>query len=120
MKHIMNVLKNEIFKLHSVMSGLVKKVTISQESYLNNRSNEALFNIWSENVKNLQKAESDMRYLRSAYSTICSACEVDPLSVEEIVAERDARAAKKAAKKEKQPKVKKNQPAEEPKESQNK
>ena len=120
MKHIMNVLKNEIFKQHSSINGLVKKVAVSQESYLKNRSNEALFNIWSENVKDLQKVESNVRYLRSAYATICNACEVEPLSVEEILAEKDARVAKKAAKKDKQPKAKDTQPAEETKESQTK
>ena len=118
MKHIMNVLKNEIFKLHNTIDGLVKKVTISQESYLNDRSNEALFDIWSERVKEMQKAESDMRHLRSAYATICNACEVEPLSVEDIVAEKDARAAKKAAKKEKTPKVKQNAESKTTKESQ--
>lgn len=99
MKHIINILKNEIFKQFSSIDGLVKKVAISQESYLKDRSNESLFNIWSENVKDLQKTESNVRYLRSAYATICNACEVEPLSVEEIVAEKTARTAKKAARK---------------------
>ena len=54
MKHILNVLKNEIFKHHNTISDLVKKVTVSQESYLNDRSNEAQFNNWSNTVKDLQ------------------------------------------------------------------
>jgi hypothetical protein len=99
MKHIISILKNEIFKQFSSIDGLVKKVAISQESYLKDRSNESLFNIWSENVKDLQKTESNVRYLHSAYATICNACEVEPLSVEEILAEETARAAKKAARK---------------------
>ena len=82
MKHIMNVLKNKIFNQHSLVEGLVKKVAISQESYLKERSNESLFNIWSENVKDLQKTESNIRYLRSAYATICGACGVEPLTAE--------------------------------------
>ena len=100
MKHIMNVLKNEIFNQHSLVEGLVKKVAISQESYLNDRSNESLFNIWSENVKDLQKTESNIRYLRSAYATICSACGVEPMTVEEIVGEKKVRETKKAERKE--------------------
>ena len=100
MKHILNVLKNEIFKLHNTINDLVKKVTVSQESYLNDRKNEALFNSWSETVKDLQKSESDMRHLRSAYATVCAACEVEPMTVEEIVGERTARATKKAERKE--------------------
>ena len=99
MKHIINILKNEIFKQFSSVDDLVKKVAISQESYLKDRSNESLFNIWSENVKDLQKTESNVRYLRSAYATICNACEVEPLTVEEIVAEKTARTAKRAASK---------------------
>ena len=108
MKHIMNILKNEIFNLNNQIEDLVKKVTVSQESYLNDRSNEALYNRWSENVKDLQKAESDMRYLRSAYSTICNACEVEPMSVEEIIKLKDEKAAKKAERKERKPVVKNN------------
>ena len=111
MKHILNVLKNEIFNIHNTINDLVKKVTVSQESYLNDRSNDALFNSWSEKVKDLQKAESDMRYLRSAYSTICTACEVEPMTVEEIVGERTARASKKAERKERKAAVKKNDKA---------
>lgn len=88
MKQIINVLKNEIFNQNQESEELVKKVTISQESYLKDRSNEALFNIWSDNVKQLQKVESNMRYLKSAYATICNACEVEPMSVEDIVAEK--------------------------------
>ena len=108
MKHIMNVLKNEIFNQHSLVEGLVKKVAISQESYLKERSNESLFNIWSENVKDLQKTESNIRYLRSAYATICGACGVEPLTVEEIVSERTARETKKAERKERKSATKKN------------
>ena len=105
----MNVLKNEIFKQHSSINGLVKKVAVSQESYLKNRSNEALFNIWSENVKDLQKVESNVRYLRSAYATICNACEVEPMTVEEIVAEKNGKAVKKAERKERKTVVNKNE-----------
>ncbi len=100
MKYIMNVLKNEIFNNHNSINDLIKKVTVSQEAYLKDRSDEALFNNWSEKVKDLQKHESDMRYLRSAYVTICSACEVEPMTVEEIVNERTAKESKKAERKE--------------------
>jgi len=100
MKHIMNVLKNEIFNQHSLVEGLVKKVAISQESYLKERSNEALFNIWSESVKDLQKTESNIRYLRSAYATICNACGVEPMTVDEIMSEKKVRETKKAERKE--------------------
>ena len=48
MKHILNILKNEIFKLNNSINDLVKKVTVSQDSYLKDRTNEGLFNIWSE------------------------------------------------------------------------
>ena len=106
MKHIMNVLKNEIFNQHSLVEGLVKKVAISQESYLKERSNESLFNIWSENVKDLQKTESNIRYLRSAYATICNACEVEPMTVDEIMAEKKVRETKKAERKEKKAAIK--------------
>lgn len=106
MKHIMNVLKNEIFNQHSLVEGLVKKVAISQESYLKERSNEALFNIWSESVKDLQKTESNIRYLRSAYATICNACEVEPMTVDEIMAEKKVRETKKAERKEKKAAIK--------------
>lgn len=102
MKHIINILKNEIFKQFSSIDGLVKKVAISQESYLKDRSNESLFKIWSENVKDLQKTESNVRYLRSAYATICNACEVEPMTVEEIVAEKKIKAQKRALNKVKQ------------------
>ena len=64
----MNVLKNEIFNLYNTINNLVKKVTASQETYLKDRTNETQFSNWSETVKDLQKAESDMRYLRSAYA----------------------------------------------------
>lgn len=111
MKHILNVLKNEIFNIHNTINDLVKKVTVSQESYLNDRSNDALFNSWSEKVKDLQKAESDMRYLRSAYSTICTACEVEPMTVEEIVSERTARETKKVERKERKAAIKKSDKA---------
>lgn len=113
MKHIMNVLKNEIFNQHSLVEGLVKKVAISQESYLKERSNESLFNIWSENVKDLQKTESNIRYLRSAYATICNACEVEPMSVDEIMAEKKVRETKKAERKARKAEVKKNEKADE-------
>lgn len=108
MKHILNVLKNEIFKHHNTISDLVKKVTVSQESYLNDRSNEAQFNNWSNTVKDLQKSESDMRYLRSAYAT---ACEVEPMTVEEIVSERTARETKKVERKERKAAIKKSDKA---------
>ncbi len=109
MKHILNVLKNEIFNLHNTINDLVKKVTVSQESYLKDRTNETLFKNWSEKVKDLQKSESDMRYLRSAYATICSACEIEPMSVEDIVGERTARESKKAERKERKVAVKKDE-----------
>ena len=99
MKHILNILKNEIFNHHKLIDTLVKKVTVCQESYLKDRTNEPLFNSWSESVKDLQKAESDMRYLRSAYATICNACEVEPMTVEELVGEKNTKAAKKVEKK---------------------
>lgn len=102
MKHIVNVLKNEIFNQNNLIDGLIKKVTISQESYLNDRSNEALFNIWSENVQELQKVESNLRYLKSAYVTMCNACEIEPQSLDEIVNE-------KAERKPRKPRAKKNQ-----------
>ncbi len=116
MKHIINVLKNEIFNHNKAINDLVKKVTVSQEAYLKDRTNEALFNSWSETVKDLQKYESDMRYLRSAYATICTACETEPMTVEEIVGERTVRETKKAERKEKKerkPEVKKNEKADE-------
>ena len=99
MKHIMNVLKNEICNRFSEMDGLVKKVTVSQESYLKNRGNESLYDSWSENVKDLQKAESDMRHLRAAYSEICEACGTEPKSNEDIVAEKIAKAVRKSERK---------------------
>lgn len=95
MKHIVNVLKNEIFNQNNLISGLIKKVTISQESYLNDRGNEPLFNIWSENVKELQKVESNLRYLKSAYVTMCNACEIEPQSLDEIVNEKAERKPRK-------------------------
>lgn len=91
MKHIINVLKNEIFNQNNEIANLIKKVTISQDSYLKNRNNEAMFNIWSDNVKQLQKVESNLRYLRSAYVTMCNACEVEPQTNDEIIAEKTAR-----------------------------
>ena len=109
MKHIINVLKNEIFNHNKAINDLVKKVTVSQESYLKDRTNETLFNNWSEKVKDLQKSESDMRYLRSAYATICTACEIEPMSVEDIVGERTARESKKAERKERKVAVKKDE-----------
>ena len=111
MKHILNVLKNEIFKHHNTISDLVKKVTVSQETYLNDRSNEAQFNNWSNTVKDLQKSESDMRYLRSAYAAICTACEVEPMTVEEIVSEITARETKKVERKERKAAIKKSDKA---------
>lgn len=95
MKHILNVLKNEIFNQNQTLNELVKKVSISQESYFNDRSNESLFNIWSSQVKELQKTESNLRYLKSAYATICKACEIEPLENEEIVAEKIAKINKR-------------------------
>ncbi len=109
MKRIMNVLKNEIFNLYNTINNLVKKVTASQETYLKDRTNETQFSNWSETVKDLQKAESDMRYLRSAYATICNACEVEPMTVEEIVAEKNGKAVKKAERKERKAAVNKDE-----------
>ena len=111
MKYIMNVLKNEIFNNHNSINDLIKKVTVSQEAYLKDRSDEALFDNWSEKVKDLQKSESDMRYLRSAYATICTACEVEPMTVEEIVSERTARETKKVERKERKAAIKKSDKA---------
>lgn len=106
MKHIVNVLKNEIFNQEQSINDLVKKVTIAQETYLKDRSNEAYFNIWSDRVKELQKTESNLRYLRSAYVTMCNACEIEPLSNEEIVAEKTNKKARKPrAKKNEEPKA---------------
>ena len=95
MKQIINVLKNEIFNQEQTLNDLVKRVAIAQESYLGNRSNEAFFTIWSDRVKELQKTESNLRHLRSAYVTICNACEIEPLSNEEIIAEKSVKQAKK-------------------------
>ena len=113
MKHIINVLKNEIFNHNKAINDLVKKVTVSQEAYLKDRTNESLFNSWSETVKDLQKHESDMRYLRSAYATICTACETEPMTVEEIVGERTVRETKKAERKVRKAEVKKVEKADE-------
>lgn len=38
MKHIINVLKNEIFNHNKAINDLVKKVTVSQEAYLKDRT----------------------------------------------------------------------------------
>lgn len=99
MKHILNVLKNEIFTQNSSIDGLVKKVNISQKSYMSDRGNEMLFKVWSDAVQELQNTEQNLWYLKSAYSTLCSACNVEPMSVEEIVAEKTKKIEKKAAKK---------------------
>ena len=96
MKHILNALKNEIFKHDQSLNDLVKRVTIAQESYLNDRSNEAFFTIWSDRVKELQKTESNLRHLRSAYVTLCDACEIQPLSNDEIVAEKSVKKNRKS------------------------
>ena len=95
MKHVLNVLKNEIFNQNKQTETLVQKVAVSQEAYMADRKNEALFNTWSDQVKELQKRESNMRYLKSAYVTICNACEVEPKSIDEILAEKGARVEKK-------------------------
>ncbi len=95
MKHIMNVLKNEIFNQNTNLESLIKKVTVSQESYLKDRSNDGLFSIWSEAVKELQKTESNLRSLRNAYSIICKACDVEPKTISEIVAEKSQRKERK-------------------------
>ena len=99
MRNILSMMKTEIFNLYSTIDELVKKVTNSQASYLKERGNEALYNQWSENVKDLQKAESNLRYLKTAYATVCEACEVEPMTVEEIVAEKTEKAARKSARK---------------------
>lgn len=99
MRNILSMMKTEIFNLYSTIDELVKKVTNSQTSYLKDRGNEALYNQWSENVKDLQKAESNLRYLKTAYATVCEACEVEPMTVEEIVAEKTEKAARKSARK---------------------
>ena len=99
MKHILRVLKNEIFTQSKQTEKLVQKVADSQTAYLADRGNETLYNTWSDRVKELQKKESDMRYLKSAYATICTACEIEPMTVEEIIAEKSARTEKKASKK---------------------
>ena len=89
MKQILNVLKNEIFNQKQSLNDLVNKVAIAQESFMNERSNDALYKIWSDHIKDLQKTESNLRHLRSAYVTMCDACEIEPLSNEEIVAEKN-------------------------------
>ena len=112
MRHIVNVLKNEIFNQNTLIDGLIKKVTISQESYLKDRSNEAFFSIWSQNVKELQKVESNLRYLKTAYVTMCKACEIEPQSLDDIINE-------KAERKPRKPRAKKSQNVEQKEESQN-
>lgn len=102
MKHIVNALKNEIFNQNNLINDLVKRVEISQASYLKDRGNEALFNIWSNNVVELQKVESNIRYLKSAYVTMCNACEIEPMAINAIIAE-------KASKKVRKPREKKNE-----------
>ena len=99
MRNILSMMKTEIFNLYSTIDELVKKVTKSQASYLKDRGNEDLYKQWSENVKDLQKAESNLRYLKTAYATVCEACEVEPMTVEEIVAEKTEKAARKSARK---------------------
>jgi|GEM_PF-6907120 len=100
MKQILNVLKNEIFSQTKQIDGLVKKITASQDAYLKDRSNEELFNSWSGNVSSLQKVEGNLKALRTAYITLCGACGVEPLSNDQIVAEKAAKKAKKSSKKE--------------------
>ena len=97
MKHIVNILKNEIFNQTKQSEELVKKVTVSQESYLKDRSNEAFYKIWSDDVQELQKKENNLRYLRNAYVTMCEACGIEPLTNIEIVAEKSDKKAKKAS-----------------------
>ena len=66
MKYIMNVLKNEIFNQFSNIEGLVKKVTVSQESYLKDRGNESLYDQWRENVQKLPSknhSSTSMKFL---------------------------------------------------------
>lgn len=99
MKHIINVIKNEIFNQHNDIEGLVKKVEISQQSYMADRGNEALFKLWSENMQELQKTEQNFLALKSAYSTLCNSCNIEPKTVEEIVAEKTTRKEKKQSKK---------------------
>lgn len=98
MKHILNVLKNEIFFQTKQIDDLVKNVTISQESYLKDRNNEELFNSWSNNVNALQKTEANLKSLRSAYVILCKACDVEAMTNEEIIAEKTAKKAKKVQK----------------------
>lgn len=108
MKHIVNVLKNEIFNQNNIINDLVKKVEISQSSYLKDRGNEAFFNIWSNNVVELQKAESNIRYLKSAYVTMCNACEIEPMAINEIIAEKENKKTRKQReKKNQEPKAEK-------------
>lgn len=112
MKHIANVLKSEIFNQNSIITDLIKKVTVSQDSYLKDRNNEAFFNIWLQNVKELQQAEANIRALKSAYVTICKACGIEPQTVNEIIAEKSEKKARK-------PRAKKSQNVEQKEESQN-
>ena len=97
MKHILNVLKNEIFIQNKESERLVEKVAASQQAFLADRTNECLYNDWSNQVKELQKRESNLRYLKSAYITMCNACEVEPMSVEDILAEKGAKQTKKSS-----------------------
>ena len=101
MKNIISMLRSEIYSQFLGIDNLVKAVTVSQDSYLKDRTNKSFFNIWSENVKKLQKAESDIHYMHSAYVTLCEGCGIEPMSVEDIVAEKKIKAQRRALNKDK-------------------
>jgi len=110
MKHILSAVKAQLVERLTNTENLVKKVTIAQEAYRGDTSNEFLFNNWMNAMEELSKNEQVIRHLKSAYRSMCSACEVEEQTVEDILQEAVAKQAKKAARK---PRVKKSDKKEE-------
>lgn len=99
MKHILSSIKKELVNSFNLSESLAKKVSVAQEAYFKDKNNEFLFKNWLSSMEELSKNEQASRHLKSAYKSMCSACEVQEQEIEELLSESADRQAKKAARK---------------------
>lgn len=114
MKHLVNSMKREIAKQYVAIVDQSKRVQISGDSYFKDTANINFFNIWFTNVQELACMHSAYNKLLIAYKEMCKAAGVEPVSVEEIMFDKQTKEEKKAARKAKKSTKKTQETAETP------
>lgn len=121
MKQIVNILKRELAKQYISILDQNKRVEITTGSFTNDPTDQQMFILWANSVKQLATLQNGFSDMLTAYKSMCQVAGIPEESLIEIVAEKkrkdekraERKAANATAKKEPKKEVKKTAPKKE-------